>query len=202
MKRNPVTLTGSVFLWAMLGIICGLFAASYWIFLSYMMVGFEYFSGLSLLIIMPLAGLLIHWLGNPGEIGLIIDNIHLNGGRLPMNENPSMILSSLISIASGGSAGPEAPMVQATGSIGTWLAHRFQLRGEALRTLSIAGMASGFTVLATLQSQTSRQVKCSNNQRKTYNKISRLHAQIACIRKDFLHKLTTYVSQDFQFNQD
>ena len=115
------------------------------------MVGFEYFSGLSLLIIMPLAGLLIglliHWLGNPGEIGLIIDNIHLNGGRLPMNENPSMILSSLISIASGGSAGLEAPMVQVTGSIGTWLADRFQLRGEALRTLSIAGIASGFTVL-------------------------------------------------------
>ncbi|MEG4965163.1 chloride channel protein [Microcoleus sp. B6-A1] len=151
MKRNPVNLTRSVFLWAMLGIMCGLFGASYWIFLSYMMVGFEYFSGHSLLIIMPLAGLLIglliHWLGNPGEIGLIIDNIHLNGGRLPMNENPSMILSSLISIASGGSAGPEAPMVQVTGSIGTWLADRFQLRGEALRTLSIAGMASGFTVL-------------------------------------------------------
>ncbi|MEG5164504.1 chloride channel protein [Microcoleus sp. AT3-A2] len=136
MKRNPVNLTRSVFLWAMLGIICGLFGASYWIFLSYMMVGFEHFSGFSLLIIMPLAGLLIglliHWLGNPGEIGLIIDNIHLNGGRLPMNENPSMILSSLISIASGGSAGPEAPMVQVTGSIGTWLADRFQLRGEAL----------------------------------------------------------------------
>jgi len=151
MKRNLVNFTPSVFLWAMLGIICGLFAASYWIFLSYMMVGFEYFSGPSLLILMPLAalliGLLIHWLGNPGEIGLIIDNIHLNGGRLPMNENPSMILSSLISIASGGSAGPEAPMVQVTGSIGTWLADRFQLRGEALRTLSIAGMASGFTVL-------------------------------------------------------
>jgi H+/Cl- antiporter ClcA len=100
---------------------------------------------------MPLAGLLIgliiHWLGNPGEIGLIIDNIHLKGGRLPMNENPSMILSSLLSIASGGSAGPESPMVQVTGSIGTWLADRFKLSGEALRTLSLAGMASGFTVL-------------------------------------------------------
>jgi H+/Cl- antiporter ClcA len=87
------------------------------------------------------------WLGNPGEIGLIIDNIHLNGGRLLMRENPSMILSSLISIASGGSAGLEAPMVQITGSMGTWLADRFRLHGEALRTLSIAGMASGFTVL-------------------------------------------------------
>jgi H+/Cl- antiporter ClcA len=151
MKQNPITLTRSVLLWAVLGIICGLFAATYWIVLFHMMQGFERFSGLSLLIGMPLAGLfiglVIHWLGNPGEIGLIIDNIHLNDGRLAMRENPAMILSSLISIASGGSAGPEAPMVQVTGSIGTWLADRFRLSGEDLRTLSIAGMASGFTVL-------------------------------------------------------
>lgn len=151
MKQNPITLTRSVLLWAGLGIICGLFAAVYWIVLFHLMQGFESLGGLSLLVVMPMAGLfiglVIHWLGNPGEIGLIIDNIHLNGGRLSLRENPSMILSSLISIASGGSAGPEAPMVQVTGSIGTWLADRFRLRGEALRTLSIAGMASGFTVL-------------------------------------------------------
>jgi H+/Cl- antiporter ClcA len=151
MKQNPITLTRPVLLWAALGIICGLFAATYWIVLFHLMQQFEHLSGLSLLIVMPLAGLfiglIIHWLGNPGEIGLIIDNIHLNDGRLAMRENPSMVLSSLISIASGGSAGPEAPMVQVTGSIGTWLADRFRLRGEALRTLSIAGMAAGFTVL-------------------------------------------------------
>ncbi|NUN65058.1 chloride channel protein [Pseudanabaena biceps] len=151
MKQSPITLTRSVLLWAVLGIICGLFAAIYWIGLSHLMQGFESWDGLSLLIVMPIAGLLvglvIHCLGNPGEISLIIDNIHLNNGRLSMRENPSMILASLISIASGGSAGPEAPMVQVTGSIGTWLADRFQLSGEALRTLSIAGMASGFTVL-------------------------------------------------------
>lgn len=151
MRQNPITLTRSVLLWTALGTICGLFAALYWIVLFQLMQGFERFSGLVLLLVMPLAGLLIgliiDWLGNPGEIGLIIDNIHLHGGRLAMRENPSMILSSLISIASGGSAGPEAPMVQVTGSIGTWLADRCRLRGEALRTLSIAGMASGFTVL-------------------------------------------------------
>ncbi|AFZ34765.1 Cl- channel voltage-gated family protein [Stanieria cyanosphaera PCC 7437] len=151
MKQNPITLTRAVLLWIMLGVVCGLLGATYWIILSHIMAGFEQFNGLSLLIVMPLAGfligLVIHYLGNPGEIGLIIDNIHLNGGRLPMRENPSMILSSLISIASGGSAGPEAPMVQITGSMGTWLADRFRLHGEALRTISIAGMASGFTVL-------------------------------------------------------
>jgi putative transposase len=58
------------------------------------------------------------------------------------------------------------------------------------------------TKLASLQRKASKQVKGSNNQRKTYNKISRLHAQIACIRKDFLHKLTTYLSLDFQAHQN
>ncbi len=151
MNQNPFTVTRSVLLWAALGIVCGVFASLYWIVLSHLMQGFEHFEGFSLLWVMPISGLVIglviHWLGNPGEIGLIIDNIHLKGGRLSMRENPSMILSSLVSIASGGSAGPEAPMVQVTGSIGTWLADRFRLTGETLRSLSIAGMASGFTVL-------------------------------------------------------
>src|SRR4028118_1084434 len=54
------------------------------------------------------------------------------------------------------------------------------------------------TKLATLQRQASKQVKNSKNQRKTYNKISRLHAQIACIRSYFLHKLTTYLAKTFK----
>jgi putative transposase len=54
------------------------------------------------------------------------------------------------------------------------------------------------TKLATLQRQASKQVKGSKNQRKTYNKISRLHTQIACIRSYFLHKLTTYLAMTFK----
>ena len=54
------------------------------------------------------------------------------------------------------------------------------------------------TKLARLQRQASRQIKGSNNQRKTYQKIRRLHARIAWIRKDFLHKLTTYLAKTFK----
>ena len=53
------------------------------------------------------------------------------------------------------------------------------------------------TKLVRLQRQASRQVKGSNNQRKTYDKIRQIHAKIACIRQDFLHKLTTYLAQTF-----
>ena len=43
-------------------------------------------------------------------------------------------------------------------------------------------IASAKTKLARLQRQASKQVKGSNNQRKTYKKIGRIHARIACIR--------------------
>ena len=58
-----------------------------------------------------------------------------------------MLLSSLLCIASGGSLGPEAPLVQITGSTGSWIGKILRLKGEELRSLSIAGMASGFTAL-------------------------------------------------------
>jgi len=54
------------------------------------------------------------------------------------------------------------------------------------------------TKLATLQRKASKQVRGSQNQRKTYNKISRLHARIARTRLDFLHKLTTYLAKTFK----
>jgi putative transposase len=54
------------------------------------------------------------------------------------------------------------------------------------------------TKLATLQRQASRQARASNNQRKTYARISRLHAGISGVRKDFLNKLTTYLAKSFK----
>lgn len=54
------------------------------------------------------------------------------------------------------------------------------------------------TKLATLQRQASTQARASNNQRKTYARISRLHAGISCVRKDFLNKLTTYLAKSFK----
>jgi len=54
------------------------------------------------------------------------------------------------------------------------------------------------TKLAILQRQASKQVNGSNNQGKTYNKISRIHSRISAHRKDFLHKLTTYLAKTFK----
>lgn len=150
-KRNPLMISRWILCWVFVGTVSGLFAGFYWNILEILTHELQKFNGLSLLIVMPLAGLVIglvmHFLGNPGEIALIVDNIHFRGGRLEMSKNPSMILASLVSIAAGGSAGPEAPLVQVTGSFGTWVADRLKLQGEDLRTLSLAAMAAGFTAL-------------------------------------------------------
>ncbi len=138
-------------LWALLGLLGGIIAGIYWIILGYLTEGMVWFTGWLVIPVMALAGLLagliIHFIGEPGEIQLIVNNIRFNKGKLDPKNNPSMILSSLICIAAGGSLGPEAPLVQVTGSTGTWMGRLFRLKGEELRSLSIAGMASGFTAL-------------------------------------------------------
>ena len=54
------------------------------------------------------------------------------------------------------------------------------------------------TKLAQLQRKASRQLKGSANQRKTYDRVRRLHARVSSIRRDFLHKLTTYLAKTFK----
>ncbi|RKS42797.1 H+/Cl- antiporter ClcA [Gillisia mitskevichiae] len=148
---NPFVFSRTFLLWALLGLIGGLIAGIYWIILEFLTHQIAVFEGWQVIPVMSvcglLAGLIIHFIGDPGEIHLIVDNIKFNKGKLDPKNNPSMILSSLLCVASGGSLGPEAPLVQVTGSTGTWLGKIFRLKGEELRSLSIAGMASGFTAL-------------------------------------------------------
>ncbi|WP_343329384.1 chloride channel protein [Polaribacter staleyi] len=150
-KFNPFVLNRTFLLWALLGLIGGVIAGAYWIVLEFLIHKIAFFDGWLVIPTMAICGLLagyiIHFIGDPGEIHLIVDNIRFNKGKLDPKNNPSMILSSLLCVASGGSLGPEAPLVQITGSTGTWLGKIFRLKGEELRSLSIAGMASGFTAL-------------------------------------------------------
>lgn len=138
-------------LWALLGLIGGIIAGIYWIVLEFLTHQLTFFSDWQVIPVMAicgfLVGLIIHFIGDPGEIHLIVNNIRFNKGKLDPKNNPSMILSSLLCVASGGSLGPEAPLVQVTGSTGTWIGKLFRLKEEELRSLSIAGMASGFTAL-------------------------------------------------------
>jgi H+/Cl- antiporter ClcA len=89
-----------------------------------------------------LVGLSLRILGRPGEISAVVNNIHMESGRIDVKQTPSMIVASLISIAFGGSAGPEAPLVQINGSLGSWLADKLELSFEMVRTLTFCGMGA------------------------------------------------------------
>jgi H+/Cl- antiporter ClcA len=86
-------------------------------------------------------------LGSPGDVELLVDNIHVEGGPKSLRNLRSLIPVSLLCIGAGGAMGPEAPLVQTTGSLGWWLARRWNLKRDEVRVLTITGMAAGFTVL-------------------------------------------------------
>jgi len=52
--------------------------------------------------------------------------------------------------------------------------------------------------LKLLQRWTSRKIKGSSNQRKAIQRISKIHYEITCLRKDVLDKLTTYLCENYQ----
>lgn len=150
-RFNPFVFSRMFILWAAVGLIGGLISGTYWVVLMYLTDFLAVYQGWLVIPVMAicglLAGLIIYFIGDPGEMQLIVNNIRFNKGKLDPKNNPSMILSSLLCVASGGSLGPESPLVQVTGSTGTWMGKIFRLKGEELRSLSIAGMASGFTAL-------------------------------------------------------
>jgi H+/Cl- antiporter ClcA len=86
-------------------------------------------------------------LGNPGDVELMVNNIHVMGGPDDVSDLRSLIPVALLCISAGGAMGPEAPMVQTTGSFGAWLSGRWRLSRTETRILTITGMAAGFTVL-------------------------------------------------------
>ena len=92
-------------------------------------------------------GLLTLLLGSPGDVELLVDNIHVSGARSDLRDLRSLIPVSLLGIGAGSAIGPEAPLVQTTGSIGTWVARRRGFGVADSRILTITGMAAGFAVL-------------------------------------------------------
>ena len=90
---------------------------------------------------------LTRWLGNPPNVELLVDNIHVSGGSDDIGSLRSLIPISLLCVGAGGGLGPEAPLVQATGSTSSWLGIRAGLDHDELRIVTLTGMAAGFTVL-------------------------------------------------------
>src|SRR5690606_15993216 len=103
-RFNPFVFSRDFLLWALLGLIGGIIAGVYWIGLEFLTHQLSFFSGWQVIPLMTtcglMAGLIIHFIGDPGEIHLIVNNIRFNKGKLDPKNNPSMIFSSLLCVAS------------------------------------------------------------------------------------------------------
>lgn len=85
--------------------------------------------------------------GETGNVELLVDNIHVLGGARSVTALRSLIPASLLCVSAGGAMGPEAPLVQSTGTIGTVVGRSLGRDRAEVRVLTITGMAAGFTVL-------------------------------------------------------
>jgi H+/Cl- antiporter ClcA len=135
------------------GVACGLVGASYLLALHLLQhvlwptqwsgaIGFAILGGVGVAVT-----LIVKFVGTPGDVELMVDNIHVSGTATAVRMLRSLIPASLLCIASGGGMGPEAPLVQTTGTLASWTASRARLTVRDARVLTIAGMAAGFTVL-------------------------------------------------------
>lgn len=138
---------------ALVGVLAAGIASLYFYALEFTLEGFTWMqvrSGVPVWGFMAVAGALVgllYRLGEPGETDAVVNNIHVENGRVDLKANLPLIPISLVSISAGGSAGPEAPMVHLTGSVGTWLHKRLKLPEAFIRPMTFAGMSVGFATL-------------------------------------------------------
>ena len=62
-------------------------------------------------------------------------------GRFNYRHAPGIVITALVSLIAGGSLGPEAPLADACGSLGTLTADKLHLDERETRSLSFAGLS-------------------------------------------------------------
>lgn len=135
------------------GVVGGAFGAGYlWLLdRTTELIGPGRWSGVTRLMALALVGgvvaVLVRLLGRPADVELLVDNIHVPDAEHDVPARlRSLLPVSLLCIGAGGTLGPEAPVVTATGSIAHRMGrHRFD-HAEA-RVVTLTGMAAGFAVL-------------------------------------------------------
>ncbi|HTY08727.1 MAG TPA: chloride channel protein, partial [Candidatus Edwardsbacteria bacterium] len=76
----------------------------------------------------------------------VIESVLLKGGRLDLRMGLKGLLSA-VTIGSGGSAGPEGPIVEIGASLSSFVGQKLQLSGSDLRLLAGCGSAAGIAAV-------------------------------------------------------
>jgi len=72
-----------------------------------------------------------------------LERVNIKGGRIKRRTVPLKIISSALTIGTGGSAGVEGPIAQIGGAIGSFIGQLFKVSGNRIKLLIAAGSAGG-----------------------------------------------------------
>jgi H+/Cl- antiporter ClcA len=89
-----------------------------------------------------LVGLLVKFFGD--HSGIFADVMREFGktGRFDYRNAPGIVITAFVSLIAGGSLGPEAPLADACGGMGTLLADRLKLDEQGTRTMGYSGVSA------------------------------------------------------------
>lgn len=138
-----------------LGLFTGVFGIAYLVGVDYVTEAIwgedwpsrGWFSGSLLMIVVPVAagllvGLMYEFFRLPPRFPGFIED--LEAGEVEPRTAPSVLAIAVLTLVSGPSLGPEAPMGTAGGAAGTWLARRRGGDADSVRRMSFIGISGAF----------------------------------------------------------
>lgn len=88
-----------------------------------------------------LVGLLVKLFGDHNAVFAELMQEFGKTGRFDYRHTPGIVITALVSLVAGASLGPEAPLADACGGIGTWAADKLKLDEKETRTLGYGGLS-------------------------------------------------------------
>jgi len=88
-----------------------------------------------------LVGLLVKFFGDHNAIFAELMQEFDKTGRFDYRHAPGIVVTALVSLISGAALGPEAPLADACGGIGTWAGEKLKLNDQETRTLGYGGLS-------------------------------------------------------------
>ena len=88
-----------------------------------------------------LVGLLVKLFGDHSGIFAEVMLEFGKTGRFDYRNAPGIVVTAFISLISGASLGPEAPLADACGGMGTWISDRLKLNEQETRTMGYSGVS-------------------------------------------------------------
>jgi H+/Cl- antiporter ClcA len=89
-----------------------------------------------------LVGLLVRLFGDHDAIFAELIQEFGKTGRFDYRHAPGIVITSIVSLIAGASLGPEAPLADACGGLGTWIADRRKLNEKETRTMGYGGLSA------------------------------------------------------------